>query len=422
MINTITLLGSSSGRNAGDAALIAAIMDNIDQSCQKRMRYNIPSIKPAFIRNTYGNDVHPVGMMPWNLSLKMLGLPTYQSILNSDLSLIFDAILFDRSLFNPLFNYLSSVYLLLGRAKKRGKLLGMYNVGTGPVDTAAGRHMLKELSEMMDFITVRDQSSLELLHKLGVTNKNIFLAADAALTMSAAPSSRANEILQELGLNDASEILAVNVNAYLDSWASPGRKAMSREHFTTVYAQALNQILPQIKAPLMLVVTQHHDLSLNQELLKKVDPAHKMALLSNTQYSPFEIRAVLERASLLFGMRLHSVILASAGLTPVSAIAYQPKVRHYLDELGLSQFVFSFDDYQPQALATHLLRSWEAKKDIKAQLSKVIPVLRQRAMLAANIVAGLHQGVKPDFSSAANQLLDSRKSATASSGIPSGVA
>lgn len=409
MINTITLLGSSSGRNAGDAALIAAIMDNIDQSCEKRMRYNIPTIKPPFVRKTYANDVHPVGMMPWNLSLKMFGLPTYRSILRSDLTLIFDAILFDRSLFNPLFNYLSSVYLLLRRAKAQGRLLGMYNVGAGPVDTSAGRYMLRELSEMMDFITVRDQSSLELLRKIGVTNKNVVLAADAALTMNPVSAARAQEILRSLQLQDSPEILAVNINAYLDSWAGHGRKPMSREHFTNVYAEALNSVLNKIRVPLMLVVTQHHDLSLNQELLRKLNPAHKTAILSNIEYSPFEIRAVLEKASLLFGMRLHSVILASAGLTPVSAIAYQPKVRHYLDELGLSQFVFSFDDYQASNLEQHLLRSWEARSDIKQKLSSVIPVLKQRALLPAKIVANLNRGITPS-SGASDQLFNSRKS------------
>ncbi len=392
MLNSITLLGSSSGRNAGDAALIAAIMDCIDSDCGRRLRYNIPTIKPGFVRETYKNDVHPVGMMPWDLSIKMLGLPTYSSILNSDLTLIFDAILFDRSLFNPFFNYLSSVHFLLKKAKAKGKLMGMYNVGAGPVDTEPGKHMLRELAEMMDFITVRDRSSLELLHELGVSSPEIILGADAALNMNPAPAERTTEILRELSLAPGQDVLAININAYLDSWASPGRRPMSRAHFLSVYAEALNRVLNQINVPVMLVVTQHHDLSLNQELKTKIDPRHQVVILSNTKYSPFEIRGVLEKTSLLFGMRLHAVILASAGLTAVSAIAYQPKVRHYLNELDLPQFVFSFDDYNPAALSAHLLRSWEARRDIRAQLQRAVPKLQERALLAAKIVGEMNSG------------------------------
>ncbi|RIK99934.1 MAG: hypothetical protein DCC75_14225, partial [Proteobacteria bacterium] len=170
-INSITLLGSSSGRNAGDAALISGIMDSIDAALGKRVLYEIPTIKPEFILNNYKNNVKPISMLPWHLSVKMLGLPTYQSIMRTDLTLVFDAILFDRSLYNPLFNYLSTLYVLLPRAKRRGKRLGCYNVSAGPVSTESGRMMLKSVCEVMDFITVRDQASFDLLNSLGVSNR-----------------------------------------------------------------------------------------------------------------------------------------------------------------------------------------------------------------------------------------------------------
>ena len=199
MINTVTLLGSSSGRNAGDAALIAGIMDAVDSACEKPLIYEIPTIKPAFIRNNYRNRTQPISMMPWDLSVKMFGVPTYKSLMRSDLSLIFDAILFDRSLYNPLFNYMSSLYLMLPKAKKAGKMMGMYNVGTGPVDTQHGQRMLREISEMMDFISVRDESSMKLLKDIGVTNPRMFLAADAALTVAPSDEIRIASIMKALG-------------------------------------------------------------------------------------------------------------------------------------------------------------------------------------------------------------------------------
>ena len=64
-LQTITLLGSSSGRNAGDAALIAAIMDGVDRACGRRLTYDIPTIRPSYIRGHYPNRTRPVGMMPW---------------------------------------------------------------------------------------------------------------------------------------------------------------------------------------------------------------------------------------------------------------------------------------------------------------------------------------------------------------------
>jgi hypothetical protein len=131
MLKSVTLLGSSSGRNAGDAALMSGIMDTVDAACGRRLLYEIPTIRTNFVWESYENRVRPVGLMPWNLAIKILGVPTYQSVMRTDLSLIFDAVLFDRSLYNPLFNFLSTFHLILPRAKQRGKKLAMFNVGIG---------------------------------------------------------------------------------------------------------------------------------------------------------------------------------------------------------------------------------------------------------------------------------------------------
>ena len=47
MISRIALLGSSSGRNAGDAALMAGIMEAVDHECGTGMQYLVPTIRPV---------------------------------------------------------------------------------------------------------------------------------------------------------------------------------------------------------------------------------------------------------------------------------------------------------------------------------------------------------------------------------------
>ena len=91
MFGSATLLGSSSGRNTGDAALISSIMQAVNASCESNLLYEIPTIRPSYIRNNYREKVKPVGMLPWNFSIKMLGIPTYRSIMRTDLTLIFDS-------------------------------------------------------------------------------------------------------------------------------------------------------------------------------------------------------------------------------------------------------------------------------------------------------------------------------------------
>ena len=131
---SVTLLGSSSGRNAGDVARISSITDALDAACGEKLLYEIPTITPAYVHEHYPN-VHTkaVSMLPWNLSIKMLALPTFRSIRRTDVILIFIAILCDRALYNPLFNFMSTLYVLLPYAKQRGKRMVFYDVGIGPV-------------------------------------------------------------------------------------------------------------------------------------------------------------------------------------------------------------------------------------------------------------------------------------------------
>lgn len=391
-LHSITLLGSASGRNAGDAALMAAIMNDVDRALGRRVRYEIPTPCPAYVRRHYPNDVRPVGMWPWQISLKMLGWPTLRSILRTDLTLIFDAILFDRALFNPLFNFLSTLYLLLPIARRRGKRMACYDVGIGPIHTRAGRRMLRRVLGCMDFITVRDEEALALLRENGIVHPRVRLAADAALNAPASDGARVDAICQKAGLSPGEPALGININRYLDTWASPGRRSMGPEAFLKTFAGALSRVWTALRVPLVFVTTQHHDVPLTQALMGRLTPGIKTALVTNRDYDHADITGVLGRLNLLCGMRLHSLILASAGLTPIVGIAYQPKVTYYFNTLGMGDRVLSFHDFTQEKLAAHILHGWEDRARLRATLATRLPSLARQAAQSAELVAALDQG------------------------------
>lgn len=393
MFQTVSLLGSASGRNAGDAALISGIMDSVDAACGRQLLYEIPTINTKFIRQTYTkNRVKPIPMMPWNLAVKMFGLPTYRSAVNADISLVFDAVLFDRSLYNPLFNFLSSLYLILPQAKKRGKKVGLFNVGAGPVSTPQGRKMLRELANTVDFVVPRDKGSYDLLLEIGVTNPNMFMGADAALNSPASDPARCKNILTYAGVNPEKEIFAVNVNAYLDTWASPNRKSIGKEPFVKAYVGALNRVARDLGVQLLFVATQHHDVDITREVMDGVISGQPKGFLSNTSFDHFDIKGALGQVSLLFAMRLHAMILASSMHTPIIGLAYQPKCQYYYDSLSISRYCMSFDDFSEEALYRHMIEGWQSRGQLRSILDNNIPVMKHDANKAAHVVARMSEG------------------------------
>jgi len=395
---SITLLGSASGRNAGDAALMAGIMDTVDQAYGEKILYEIPTINPNFVRTHYHNNVKPISIMPWNASVKLLGIPTYNSVMRTDMSLVFDAVLFDRSLYNPLFNFLMPLSLLLPKAKKKGNKLGFFNVTAGPVYTDTGKRMLRDLSDQMDFITVRDQDSYDILKDIGVSNPNIAVTADAALNVVPCSDQRAREILDAVGMQgvEGSEILAININAYIDTWASAEGGSLGKERFLNTYAAALNKFLKDYPLPVLFVSTQHHDVAITRELMSRINSTKPKALLANRDYNQYEVKGVLKQVGLLFAMRLHAKILASASLTPTIGLAYLPKCVHYYNSLKMPEWIMEFNNFSEESIFELIKNGWEERGAIRNKLSQEIPALKQKAKIAAELTAYLLQGKNVD--------------------------
>ncbi|MFN8390003.1 MAG: polysaccharide pyruvyl transferase family protein [Bdellovibrionota bacterium] len=392
MLRSVTLLGSSSGRNAGDAALLSSIMDSVDEACGTKLLYEIPTLKPEFIWQTYENRVRPIGILPWNFSAKLFGLPTYQSLMRTDLSLVFDATLFDRSLYNPFFNFLSSYNALLPLAKKKGKRMACYTVSIGPVSTPKGKDMLRRVLEMMDFISVRDQDAVDMMRDAGVQNPNVIITNDVALNTKPASPERIEAIWRTFGFDPSKEVLAINMNPYFDSWAGLNRDPLTKDQFVDIYSRGLKLALKDIDANLLFVSTQHLDVTLTREVMSRIDTGHRKAFFSNTEYNHHEIKGVMGKVNLLFAMRLHCLILTSSALGPIASLNYLPKVTTYMKSLGLSDYALSFENFNPEAIGAHVLKSWNDRGSIRRKLEELIPQMQYEANKAAELVAVMHRG------------------------------
>ncbi|NIS75875.1 MAG: hypothetical protein GTO08_11510 [Deltaproteobacteria bacterium] len=391
-LKSITLLGSSSGRNAGDAALISCIMEAVDSEVGKDLLYEIPTINPKFVRESYPQRTKPIGMKPWNLSLMMLGFPTMYSLLRTDMSLIFDQILFDRSLYNPFFNYLSSLGFLLPIAKKKGKLVGLYNVGIGPISTSQGERILRSVLDLADFISVRDIDSYQIVKDLGGDQSKLFLGADAAFNSEMAPDNRIDEIYETIDLDPGGEILGINVNAYMDTWVRSKEEQMGVKKFVSIYSAALNKVMSELSVPVLFVLTQHMDIKIANAIMDELRFKDRIRVVSNVTYHHKEIMGVLSRVQMLFGMRLHSLILSSTSCVPVVGLLQQPKIAYFFKILGLSDYVLTFDNFTPESIRNHIMNGWENRHTIKRRLENRIPELKKQSRKVSELIGMLSRG------------------------------
>ncbi len=365
----ITVLGNFSGRNAGDAAILGCLLQDV-ATLYKDVKFFIPTINTRFVAESYSEfDIKPVSLMPWNFSVKIFGLPVFKTTLKSDLILVTDAILFDRKLYNPLFNYLWTLSILLPKAKAKGIPVVLYNSSLGPVTCPAGEKALCRVIDSADAVILRDKESSELLKKHGIDHPNIREGADCALNATPSDDHRFAEICEAEGLftNDR-PVVGFNVNSYVDAFVRKDGKTFGRENLVELYAETVDKTIKDLDVDVIFIETQHMDMGIANEVLAKIKNSHSVRLVTNKKYSYHDICSVLQRLDLFVGMRTHSLILSSAmGVPPVGIVTY-PKNRGYMRTIGLEKNLIEFRDLSIDRYTEIIRTAFENREKIREEM------------------------------------------------------
>lgn len=383
----VCVLGNFSGRNAGDAAILGGLLEDVS-SRYDDLLYIIPTIKPGFVeKNFHRYNIKPVGLMPWNLSIKILGLPVLTSTLGADLILVTDAILFDRNLFNPLHNYLLTLSHVLPLAGKRGIPVVLYNMSLGPVRTPRGVRCLRRILDCADLVITRDDVSLDLARELGTAEDKLHAGADCALNVVPSGKKRLEEIAAIEGiLRGPRPSVGFNVNSYIDAFVRPKGEGIGRGPFLRVMRAVIDRTIETLDVDAVLVITQPMDLGIARELLDGVKNRSRIRLISNRTYSHEEIAAVLSRLEIFTGMRTHSLILSTSVGTPVVGIVAYPKNRGYLRSIGMSDQLIEFDDFTEDNLWSMVERTWREREGLREKLIPAIEEEKRKARRSAELL------------------------------------
>jgi polysaccharide pyruvyl transferase WcaK-like protein len=394
----ITLLGNNSGRNLGDMAIMSSIMESLS----KRMpdsEFYVPTIKPEWVRKHYGDryNVKAVNVMPWTLSLRLLGLPTLICLAKSDVALICDGIIFGKKLFNPAFNYLITLVVLAPLAKLLGCKMVCYSTGIGPFQNKISRLFAKWTINNCDLVMMRERDSEKLTKDIGVTQP-VELTGDAAFINPVSDDKVAVSIMREIGLDPEKPAMAINATAYLDTWLNPHERLQDPKGLLKTIAEGVKRAQEKAtdKFQPMILCTHPMDEATCRELAAMCDGK----VLTNSTYLSHDIQAVIRRCGILVGMRFHSIVLASSVETPVVGLIYAPKVRGYLRLLECEDYSLELASLTPTLLGDKLTEAWNARKELQERQRPIIGDLKEGAEHAADLLCSRYFGNSRQRSSA----------------------
>ncbi len=253
-------------------------------------------------------------------------------------------------------------YLLILRLARilRRKIM-IFAQGIGPLISESSRKSVAAVLNNVDYITVRDRDSLELLRSIGVTRPTVDLTADPALLVEP-DLATAEELLARMELTDRPII-----GVALRPWEKAG------EWFRPA-AEGIRTAAREIGASILVIPMQ---LPGDADIWTP-EPGEFVA---QTQMDVSAVKGLVSRCGLLVGMRLHSLIFAAGEEVPFVALDYDPKVASFADITGQPRVdIASLDAGE---LSSIIIDAWSGREQRRTAMREVALELRKQVAKAA---------------------------------------
>jgi len=345
--------------NMGDDSLLRAIIANL-RSEDPDVRLTVMSRHPAETANIYGtravNRFNPFAVISAMRHAKVL---------------IFGGgnLLQDGSSARSLLYYT----WILKMAKRCGCKIMVYANGIGPLHLEKSRRAAADALSQADIITLRERDSVQECEKLGVRCGRIRLTADPAFTLREADASWIAGICTRFGIVPEKRYFVVA----LRDWK---KQAEERQAAMAHICDRIHEEYGLI--PVFLPMHEPLDMEINS----RVQAMCRCETVLLTGLTGSEMLGVLRRMEFVAAMRLHTLIYSTAVGTPSIGLAYDGKLRAFMQTTGQPYMLEEPEEEAFFAFAAEIL---EKRQTLSASLVEQVQTYRALAHRDAADALGL---------------------------------
>lgn len=359
----IVILGYYGYRNSGDDAILKSIIDHLQEN-NKGLSMVVLSNDPSETRSLYRvQSIHRFNIfqIPALLAGTRVFIAGGGTLIQDDTS--------SRSLWYYLY--------MLHLAVKKGAHAVLLANGLGPLTKRKNRKAASRILNRLDAITLRDPNAFEELKSLGVTKPVTRVTADPALALKPCSPKAGADILKNAGVPVGKKLFAL----CLRRW----KKVKHSEKILAAYA---DRIVSDFQAVPVFIAMQHpEDVRYAKRILKNMK--HKGYVLTK-RYTVDETLSILGNASMVIGMRLHSLIYALNLGIPMVGLAYQPKIDYFMESVQ-QPFVPWNEKFLMEELLQKTHEVWQNAGEISLELISRKPQLEEKVREAMDLTLSFLQ-------------------------------
>ncbi len=276
---------------------------------------------------------------------------------------------------------LMALYGWLARLHRRPVML--YGMSVGPLRTAWGRDLSRQLIADAAVVTVRDSDSFALCRELMSQPREMHLLPDATLATPPPDPARAFDLLRAEGLTLPAQrpLIALGLR---DLTRPLGAEAQGRQD------AAVRGLMDRWKrrAAFLLVpqsTYREDDDRLLSERLAAEAPDGCECLVVRGRHHPLGLIALYGLAGVTVASRLHAAVFSAIGGTPPVGLDYLPKMRGFLDHLPGCHERLALDELSAESLDAAVAGLLDAGEARRRRLSARVADLRSQAARYATL-------------------------------------
>ncbi|WP_342342125.1 polysaccharide pyruvyl transferase CsaB [Planococcus glaciei] len=292
----IVLSGYYGFDNVGDEAILYAIIQSLKEYYPE-IGIVVLSNKPEKTARTYGVEA----VNRWNVAEVAKAIKAADGLISGGGSLLQD------ETGRKSIPYYAGVMKIAQFLKKP---VFVYAQGMGPVASRINRMIMKNTLQAAELLTVRDESSRQLLKDIGI-KQPVQIVPDPVMGIDAAGFESAWMDHKQF----TGRIISVSVRDWTDDLS-----------YLKNVAAALDVLSEKGHNIVMVPMHGKHDWKTSKRVTDMMkEEVHTLPHDRSIE----EKMAAIKASDVLLGMRLHALIFASTGMTPFAALSYDPKIDSF---------------------------------------------------------------------------------------------
>jgi polysaccharide pyruvyl transferase WcaK-like protein len=364
------IIGSFGGNNFGDNLVLESIIEILPNNIE----FIVPTHNPKFINEKYNNShVKAINInIKESISFRFLSFNLLKELKNIDLILTTAGIFFDQKLYNPRFNFISSLLPILFYSKNLKIPVIGFGVGVTKHSSYIGKQFLKKTLDLHDLLILRDKDSYNYVKSL---DKNIDMHCKSDIAHSLLSKFDENERKKDFGIG-------INVASYLKGTYSGKKIVKNSDDWISEFSIFVSQLYKNHNVKFF--ATTKTDYELNNLIIKKA--AINTSNIELYNLSVDECVDQLESISVAIGSRMHFCILATSLGIPTIALSYHPKVASYIESLNIDGYIFNIEDPNYSEVQDKIEEIYDNYHGISAKLKEQIKIQQSNSRESVDLI------------------------------------